>query len=123
MGAFRDHKVALLFGSILQRSTLGLEDGQATRQLLTILAPALKGDVPVQVQQPLAVTENSEPQPDLSVVAPGEYLDVFPRTAVLVVEAASESLEDDRTIKGRLYAESGIPEYWLIDLRRCRTER
>jgi Uma2 family endonuclease len=59
----------------------------------------------------------------VSVVAPGDYLDELPRTASLVVEAANDSLQHDRTVKGRLYAEAGIPEYWLVDLERKRVER
>lgn len=122
-GGFRDAKVELLYGAIVHMSPQGPEHSYSIRQLLMILAPALKGRAMVQVQQPLAVSDESEPEPDLSVVAPGDYLDELPRTALLVVEAANESLHDDRVIKGRLYAEIGIPEYWLIDLRRRRLER
>jgi Uma2 family endonuclease len=34
----------------------------------------------------------------------------------LVVEVADTSVAYDRRVKAPLYARSGIPEYWLIDL-------
>ena len=35
-----------------------------------------------------------------------------------VIEYAQTSLVKDQTVKYRIYAEAGIPEYWLIDLAR-----
>ncbi|WP_309243011.1 Uma2 family endonuclease [Hyalangium versicolor] len=39
-----------------------------------------------------------------------------PRTALLVVEVAADSLRVDRMLKGRVYARAGIPEYWVVDV-------
>ena len=41
---------------------------------------------------------------------------------MLVVEVADTSLHRDRTVKPRLYAGAGIPEYWLISLPDARVE-
>jgi hypothetical protein len=35
----------------------------------------------------------------------------------LIIEVADSSLEYDRTIKLQLYAETGVPEYWISDLQ------
>jgi Uma2 family endonuclease len=35
--------------------------------------------------------------------------------ALLVIEVADTSLAYDRSTKRRLYAEAGIPEYWVVD--------
>ena len=40
----------------------------------------------------------------------------------MVIEVADSSLAYDRSTKRRLYAEAGIPEYWLADLRARRLE-
>ena len=63
---------------------------------------------------------DSEPEPDV-VGRPGtidDYRDRTPGPAdvALVVEVADASLPDDRSIKKRLYARSGFPIYWLINL-------
>ena len=78
----------------------------------------------VRVQNPLAVDDYSEPEPDVAVVrgAMRDYRDAHPTTAVLVVEVSHESLRYDRTVKQRLYARCGIPEYWLLALPEARLE-
>ena len=72
----------------------------------------------VRVQNPLALDDYSEPEPDLAVVkgAMRDYRDAHPTSAVLVVEVSNESLRHDRMVKQRLYARSGIPEYWILAL-------
>ena len=123
LGLFRDNRVELLYGMVVTMSPQGNEHAHAIRRLNMILAPALKDRAQVQVQLPLALSDDSAPEPDVSIVAPGDYFDEQPRTAFLIVEVANDSLHDDRIIKGRLYAEAGVAEYWLIDLRRRRVER
>ena len=51
-----------------------------------------------------------------------DYRDAHPTSAVLVVEVSHESLRHDRTIKQRLYARCGIPEYWILALPENRLE-
>lgn len=47
----------------------------------------------------------------------GEIKDAEPTTAdvVLLIEVAETSIRYDRTTKLRLYAEAGVPEYWIVD--------
>ena len=73
-------------------------------------------DFYVRIQHPLAVDDYSEPEPDIAVVrgAAHDYLDAHPTAAVLIVEISNESLPYDRTVKQRLYARCGIPEYWIL---------
>ena len=73
---------------------------------------------------PLAASGDSEPEPDLAVV-PGDaldYLDAHPSGALLVVEVSDDSLHRDRTVKQRLYARCGIPEYRIVALPDARLE-
>ena len=78
----------------------------------------------VRVQLPLAVSDQSEPEPDLAVVAgsPRDYLDEHPTTALLVVEVSDTTLAHDSTRKVGLYASAGIQEYWIVNLREHRVE-
>src|SRR5262245_24175981 len=54
----------------------------------------------VRAQLPLALDPDSEPEPDIAVVAgsPRDYRDAHPSSALLVVEVADASLVFDRTI-------------------------
>jgi Uma2 family endonuclease len=67
---------------------------------------------------PLALDESSEPAPDLAVVlgGPRDYRNTHPRGAVLVVEVADATLAFDREQKKHVYARTGIPEYWIVNL-------
>ena len=70
----------------------------------------------VRVQHPLVVDDYSEAEPDIAIVrgAAHDYLDAHPTAAVLTVEISNESLPYDRTVEQRLYAQCGIPEYWIL---------
>jgi Uma2 family endonuclease len=69
----------------------------------------------LRFQLPLAVSDSSEPEPDVAIVAAGDYRRAHPTTALLVIEVADSSLARDRG-KAILYAGAGIPEYWIVDL-------
>lgn len=74
----------------------------------------------IRGQLPLALGEDSEPEPDVAVVRGGirDFRDSHPTTAILVVEVADSSLLHDRKRKIPLYARAGIPEYWILNLIR-----
>ena len=78
----------------------------------------------IRIQHPLATDDYSEPEPDVAVVTGPmrDYRDAHPTSAVLVVEVSNESLQHDRTVKQRLYARCGIPEYWILALPDARLE-
>lgn len=67
---------------------------------------------------PLALSSDSEPEPDVAVV-PGtarNYVNVHPSTALLILEIANSSLAYDRGRKARLYARAGLADYWIVNL-------
>jgi Uma2 family endonuclease len=72
----------------------------------------------VRVQLPLALDDESEPEPDVAVVrgTPRDYLREHPSAPALVVEVAHDSLRADRILKARLYARAGIGDYWIVNL-------
>ena len=73
----------------------------------------------VDSQEPITLS-SSEPEPDVAVVRGARrlYADRHPQPSDigLVVEVADDSLERDQTFKQRLYAQAGIPEYWIVNL-------
>jgi Uma2 family endonuclease len=78
----------------------------------------------VRSQMPVALDEESEPEPDVAVV-PGDardYTDAHPERPVLVVEVALSRLGFDREHKGSLYARAGLPDYWIVNLPDRRLE-
>jgi Uma2 family endonuclease len=73
----------------------------------------------VRTQAPVTLPEG-EPEPDLALVRGDrrDYLQVHPgpHDVLLVVEVADTSLARDRGLKKRLYAQAGIPVYWIVNL-------
>ena len=114
-GALDDARVELLYGRIVSMSPQGGPHSFGVTELARVLVPAVGGRGRVRVQMPLAVSEASEPEPDIAVVPPGDYLDEHPATAWLVVEVAESSLDRDRG-KASLYAAAGVAAYWIVNL-------
>src|SRR6185295_9552960 len=72
----------------------------------------------VRSQGPIALDDESEPEPDVAV-APGsrrDYSRAHPARPVLVVEVAESSLALDRDYKGSLYARAQLQDYWILNL-------
>jgi Uma2 family endonuclease len=68
-------------------------------------------------QSPLVLGLDTDPEPGLAVVSgrPRDYAG-HPTTAALVVEVAESPIDFDTEDKRRLYARSGIPDYWVVDI-------
>ncbi len=115
-GLFEDEHVELLYGVIVSTSPHGPEHAAPLDRLVNLLVPVLAGRGKVRVQSAFAASDGSEPEPDLAVVPPAEYDDAHPSEAWLIVEVAKTSLAKDRGAKARLYAESEVAEYWVVNL-------
>ena len=63
------------------------------------------------------VVENERPSDFAFVPSRPVSEDDHPATALLVVEVADSSLKLDLGVKALLYAECGVPEYWVLDLK------
>ena len=61
----------------------------------------------------------SRPEPDLMWLRAVRYRDHHPTATdvQLAIEVADSSLETDREVKRKLYAEAKITEYWVVDAR------
>jgi len=72
----------------------------------------------VRTQGPFGLDEESEPEPDVAVVAGtlDDYGRDHPSRAALLVEVSESSLAFDRGHKGSVYARAGIPDYWIVNL-------
>ena len=114
-----DEKVQLIDGMLVAMTPQGQPHAFVIMRLTRLLARALSDDFEVLPQLPLTLGEDSEPEPDLAVVRAQDAASKtrHPGTALLVVEVAGDSLRFDRRTKLALYARSGIPEYWIVNLQ------
>lgn len=108
----------LIDGLLVLREPQGSRHAAAIRRVLDALRHALGDTWQIDSQLPLALDEDSEPEPDVVVVPrdPAAYRDAHPSRAVLVVEVADTSYQIDREYKTSLYARAGIADCWIVDL-------
>lgn len=119
-GFFENERVELIRGIVVEKSPIGPRHANPLDLLVEKLVPPLVGRARVRVQQPFAATDDSELEPDLAIVPPGQYADSHPSRAFLVIEIAETSLDYDRETKGPIYAAAGGPEYWVVNVgERC----
>ena len=113
-----DEPVELLAGRLVVREPQRTPHATATQLAAEALRAAFGAGWSVRVQLPLALDDESEPEPDVAVVrgAPRDYLREHPSAPALVVEVAHDSLRADRILKARLYARAGIGDYWIENL-------
>ena len=119
-----DERVQLISGTLVAMTPQGGPHARVIQRLNRLLVRAVGDDLVVRPQLPLTLVDDSEPEPDLAVVQAGdaESRERHPRTALLVVEVAGESLPLDRQAKAVLYARAGIPEYWIVNLAESTVE-
>lgn len=112
-----DDPVELIEGQIVDMPPIGGPHIRSVNRLTELMVMGLHGRAIVQVQNPIRLSEHTEPQPDLSLLRPGAHDYPAGRENVpLVVEVAQASLSYDRRVKMPLYAQAGIPEGWLLDV-------
>ena len=118
LGLFDGHRVQLIDGEIFEMSPQGSPHYVALTLVTEALQRAFADGYWVRSQGPLAVSQHSEPEPDVAVVkgSPRTLID-HPSTAELVVEVSDSSLSFDLGPKARLYARHSVPEYWVLDLQ------
>jgi Uma2 family endonuclease len=113
-------RLELLAGQLVVREPQGTPHATGIRLVTRALRGVFAEDRwIVDMQLPVALDEESEPEPDVTVTAgdPRDYLPSHPSRPVLVVEVAETSLALDREEKGSLYARARVPEYWILNLR------
>lgn len=122
-----DDPVELIEGELIHMAAVGGDYINCVNDLNETLVIALQGRARVGVQNPLQLSDNSEPGPDIVILQPrlpGASRRATPHApeTLLVIEVADSSPVYDRRTKVRLYAEAGIPETWIANLKDRRFE-
>lgn len=107
-------RTELLRGVILKKAGKSPLHEYLTNRLIELIRAQTGPKLIVRKEGPLTLAD-SEPEPDITVVAgqPEDFRRAHPRSALLVVEVAISTVEMDRA-KAVVYAEAGVPEFWLV---------
>lgn len=119
-----DYKVELIDGRIVtEMAPIGGEHGWSVDNLTHLLVGTLLDtDLIVRVQSGVSFPGDRELQPDFAIYRrlPDVRSNPGPSQILLAIEVSDSSLRKDLTGKIYLYAEAGIPTYWVVDVRNRR---
>ena len=118
LGVFDGEPLELIGGQLIVAEPQGSYHAGIVFTVADVIRAALPTGFVVRVQGPIALDDDSEPEPDVTVVS-GRHEDYFtahPQRPALVVEVAESSLRFDRRQKESLYARGGVRDYWIVNL-------
>jgi Uma2 family endonuclease len=118
LGAFDNDSIELIGGHLIVAEPKGSEHATAVGMAEDALRAALPSGWIVRGQDPLALDDESAPEPDIAVVrgSRADYRHAHPARPALIIEVSESSLRFDRGEKGSLYARAGIDDYWIVNL-------
>ena len=123
-GVFPDGaRVELLSGVVVSKMTKYTPHNYAVMMLGACLRPILPSGWIIREEKSIVLGDNWRPEPDL-VVARGpysRYARADPNAADLALIADSSATED-RGLKWRRYAATGVPSYWIIQIKHDRVD-
>ena len=114
-------RIELIDGELIDTTPIGVDHAFIVNGLTRALVLACEGKAVVSVQNPVRLDRLNEPQPDFGVYRLREdhYRTGHPTASdtLLLIEVSDGSIRLDRKVKLPLYARSGVPEVWIVDLR------
>jgi Uma2 family endonuclease len=117
IGAFEGRRAMLIDGVILEQGPTSPPYAITHGLVGEALRAAFGAGWRFRSQSPLILGQNTDPEPDFSVIAgTARGSSGHPTTADLVVEVADSSFDFDTNEKRLLYARAAIREYWVVDI-------
>jgi Uma2 family endonuclease len=119
-GAFDHHaRTELIEGEIWVVNSVHRWHARVMGELFFRLRLAIEAadlDLEVYVAGSVSMSNDSVPEPDISIIAPlHEAADTIEREELkIAVEITDTTVNYDLGLKARLYARHGIPEYWVV---------
>ena len=114
---FQDDHVELLEGIIVEKMTANPPHADILDLLVSLLARLLPLSYTVGNQRPF-LTDDSVPEPDILVYLRIKHSGKHPTSAnaPLLIEISDSTLAYDQGRKKRIYARSGLMQYWIVNI-------
>jgi Uma2 family endonuclease len=118
-GAFEKYaKSELIEGEIWVVNSVWVWHARTMAHLIIELGAAVRGtrsDLIVYGSGSVDLTDDSVPEPDVSVGIDHDGKGLPLEKLALAVEVSDSTLHQDLHVKARVYGSAGVPEYWVID--------
>ena len=114
-------RLELIEGEIIEMSPVGTRHISCVNRATALFAERLAGRAMVSVQNPVVLSEYTEPQPDLLLAPPrGDFYAterISAEHTILAIEVSDSTIRHDRDRKMPLYAKAGVRELWIENLK------
>ena len=115
-------RIELIDGELIDMAPNGEGHGTGLNSFARALFTACGDRATLWVQSTVRLGPMDLPQPDFAVLRPRNdfYVGRHPEPAdmLLLIELSDASIRYDRNVKRPLYARAGVPEYWIVDLKK-----
>ncbi len=122
LGLLKDYeKAEIIEGELIPKMTIGDRHALVVDLLNRFFAKTLSDTIRIGIQNPLRISKYNEPEPDIVLSDLTKYdgkRHPRPAEVILVVEVSDATLKYDRDVKLKLYAEAGIAEVWIVNLKK-----
>jgi Uma2 family endonuclease len=120
LGMLKDYeKAEIIEGELIKKMPIGERHAYVVDVLNRFFVKNVPDSVLVRIQNPIRLSDYSEPEPDLALADLRKYdgkRHPRPSEIILIVEVSDSTLKYDRDVKLALYAEAEIPEIWIVNL-------
>ena len=116
LGIFEDERVELLRGMLVTMSPQRGPHAALVSWFTQRLTRLLDESYDVRSHSPFAASEDSEPEPDVSIARRPPGNPEHPSSVLLLIEVSESSIIKDRKLKAPIYGEARVPEYWIVDI-------
>jgi Uma2 family endonuclease len=117
-GAFQGMRVYLYRGELIEMPPMGSLHARGIANITSWLVRNFDPEFVVRIQSPFDSPGETTPEPDGAVVTPEQMSRLpQPNQAMLLIEVSDSSIEVDYE-KAFEYAAAGVPDYWILDMRK-----
>jgi Uma2 family endonuclease len=117
-----NRRYELIRGEIIEMPTPGPPHAGRVNRLNRLFVSRFGDAAIIGVQNPFLMDLYSEALPDIAILKPVSdfYQKKHPGSedVLLLVEVSHTTVSYDSNVKAPLYAESGVPEYWQLDVKK-----
>ncbi len=119
-----EERVELIEGEMFEMPGAEAPHANAVRNANRLLSRIVPNGYIVDVQNPIRLSTDGAPLPDLAILYDREY-DTLPTEAdvLLLIEVSDSTLRSNRGDKLRTYAKAGISEVWIVNVGAREIER
>ena len=114
-------RVEFIYNEVIPMAPAVPLHAACVRYLTKLLVSRFAERFITSIQNPIHVG-GSEAYPDIAILNPCEDFYALshpgPDDVMLIIEVADKTIDFDREVKRRLYAESSVPEFWVLDIFR-----